>query len=90
MTAEHWPGDCGDVIAADPYGIRARVLDYVVRAAINMFGDALGWPYEQQRELYQTIVGYDPTTLWTIPDDPLSLEAWVLPETWTDNERHQP
>lgn len=69
MSAARWLGDCGDVIAADPYGMRARLLDYAIRASIAMFGDAFGWPLEEQRALYESIVSYDPS-FWTIPDLP--------------------
>lgn len=69
MSAARWLGDCGDVIAADPYGMRARLLDDAIRASIAMFGDAFGWPLEEQRALYESIVSYDPS-FWTIPDLP--------------------
>lgn len=78
MSAARWLGDCGDVIAADPYGMRARLLDYAIRARIAMFGDAFGWPLEEQRALYESIVSYDPS-FWTIPDLP-DGDVWVIPD----------
>lgn len=77
MTAAGWLGDCGDVIAADPFGYqRALILDTAIRTAITMFGNVFALSADQCRELYEAVLGYDPS-VWDIPNDPFNPETWI-------------
>lgn len=71
MSAARWLGDCGDVIAADPYGMRARLLDYLldyaIRASIAMFGEcvrAATRPVRIHRQLRPFVLDHPRSSVW--------------------------
>ncbi|GAA4809518.1 hypothetical protein [Tomitella cavernea] len=44
MSPDHWPGDAGDLLAADPLGVVADRLWAAIVRTLGLLEDALGLP----------------------------------------------